>query len=138
MDGLRLALEHPEVADRSCDDCRKWMYDDAGNVAKRRDTRGIELPILRPAAVPTPCYRCPKTEGNQVRTSFNAVMMTETGWQTYRHYRECAATLSFPDDPIVTRNASLIRSVLDSAERSTETRRHVALVTFLTLRATHA
>ena len=32
----------------------------------------------------------------------------------YTHYLECKAVGSFPDDPIVRRNASLIRSVEDA------------------------
>ena len=38
----------------------------------------------------------------------------------YEHYRECRAVGEFPDDPIVRRNAVIIRSVEDEIERRNE------------------
>ena len=36
----------------------------------------------------------------------------------YRHYMECKAVGRFPDDPIVRRNAGIIRRIEDAQERS--------------------
>jgi hypothetical protein len=42
--------------------------------------------------------------------------------EAYRHYSECRATGSFPDDPIVRRNAALIRAQEDQAAQHDATR----------------
>jgi hypothetical protein len=44
--------------------------------------------------------------------------LSDENWLAYRHYLQCKATWRFPDDPIVARNAGLIRWVEDSVERN--------------------
>jgi hypothetical protein len=41
--------------------------------------------------------------------------LSDINRDAYRHYRECRATGNFPDDPIVRRNAALIREQEDQA-----------------------
>ena len=38
----------------------------------------------------------------------------------YEHYRECRAVGQFPDDPIVRRNAAIIRGIEDDAANKSE------------------
>ena len=51
-----MLLYHPEVATRSCADCKRWVYDDKGEVQKGRDGQ----PMKRPVNSRTPCRTCPK------------------------------------------------------------------------------
>ena len=112
-----MALYHPEVP--SCRDCQKWMYDrDWRRIEKwRRTDEGLKrLPIARSPGHPLPCGTCPKSGPQDGRPHPEK----ELSWRNQRcflHYLECKATGSFPDDPIVRRNAGLIRSVEDLHER---------------------
>jgi hypothetical protein len=76
----------------------------------------------RPPGTPTPCHMCPKVprgavpRGVQARPE-HAIELSRRNAQAYWHYLECKATGRFPDDPIVRRNAALIRLVEEEVER---------------------
>jgi hypothetical protein len=112
---VALVLLHPQVAARSCTDCVRWLHDDAGDefgpVTRRPARTGS--PVPRPAGMPTPCHRCPKTEGEPVRTREHARELTPALRACYMHYLECRAVGRFPDDDLVRRHARIIRSVED-------------------------
>lgn len=56
---MRIELQHPEVAFRSCDDCRKWFYDE--KTGKPRTSRdGSRLPRLKESTLACVADRCPK------------------------------------------------------------------------------
>jgi hypothetical protein len=119
---VRLILLHPEVAFRSCDDCRKHIYNE--QTGKREEHRG--LPIVRPPGTFPPCQygpnRCPKEHPDA------GYELTPDNLQVYQHYLECKATGRFPDDPLVARNAGVIRLVEDAVERGrTEAMRQAML-----------
>ena len=99
-----MILEHPELASRDCNQCTIFQYDEKGERVKRR---GRDL--RRPPGIGPPCRygKCDKgtAERQRTLTAYNRV--------AYQHYLECKATADFPDDPIVKRNAALIRSVED-------------------------
>lgn len=61
MSGLTCLLRHPEVATRSCSDCKTWIYDDKGEI---QTTRGKQK-MRRPANSKTPCRTCPKKSPEQ-------------------------------------------------------------------------
>jgi hypothetical protein len=113
---VRLLLFHPEVAHRSCADCKKYLHDDRGEFfgdIVRRPLK-IGLPLLRPPGTPTPCFICPKIPDDAPeRSATYATDMTERNRQVYRHYQECRAVLRFPDDPLVRRHAAIIRGIED-------------------------
>jgi hypothetical protein len=46
-----------------------------------------------------------------------AVELSDRNWLAWQHYRECRAIGRFPDDPIVRRNAAIIRDVEDEFAR---------------------
>jgi hypothetical protein len=50
-----LLLARPRLAERTCARCGKWMYGDDHRI---RHWNG--RPLRRPAASPTPCWKCPK------------------------------------------------------------------------------
>ena len=52
----------------------------------------------------------------------------------YEHYRECKAVGQFPDDPVVRRNAGLIRDVEDRFERTRQTEFQTQLIQLVSMR----
>jgi len=109
-EGVRLTILHPEVAHRDCQDCEAFVYDE--KTGERMKSRGE--PVRRPVGNLPPCRTrangCPKGTPEQSRA------LTDQNWQAYQHYSECRAVGQFPDDPIVRRNAAIIRQASDSAE----------------------
>lgn len=111
---MRLLLLHPEVACRSCEDCKKWLYDKDGRLAMRGDK-----PMDRPATIKVVCETaagCPKG------TPEKQVVLSRKNQTAYYHYRQCAAVGKFPDDGIVMRNAEIIKSVIDEVREMRELR----------------
>jgi hypothetical protein len=110
-DGLRLMLTRPRLALRDCGDCQKHVYDERSG---RRATHAGH-PVARPPGTSPPCrlehIGCPKGTPELPKT------LSQENLQTIRHYHECRAIGLFPDDPIVRRNASLIRRVESTIER---------------------
>lgn len=108
---MRVLLFHPEWS-RSCADCLSWLYADDGHVVKR-----CGEPVSRPKGAPTPCHKCPKIPFGAVPVRANAVELTEQNYRAYLHYLECRAVGKFPDDPIVRRNARILRALQDEFEQ---------------------
>lgn len=107
-----LARLHPAVANRNCWHCLDFDYDEkTGRPRKGRDGQYEK----RLPNCPAPCRRafvdgeseCPKG------TPENSRALTEANKAAYEHYLECRAVGVFPDDPIVSRNARVIRDVED-------------------------
>jgi hypothetical protein len=73
-------------------------------------------PVMRLPMIPTPCHSCPKIPDGVDKVSDNAVEPTDRSWRAYDHYRKCRAVGVFPDDPIVRRNAAVVRAVEDDFE----------------------
>lgn len=121
-----MLLLYPNVAARSCADCQKYLYEDKpGDFAvepMRRPAR-VGLPLLRPPGAPTPCHQCPKIPSGVEPSPLNAIEMTDQNWQAYTHYLECKAIGRFPDDPIVRRNAAIIRRLEDAVAQTALTAR---------------
>jgi len=110
---VRVLLFHPEWS-RTCTDCVTWVYGDDGHVTQR-----CGIPNRRPKGVPTPCWKCPKippvAKGEEPQRE-NAVELTEANFAAYVHYLECRAVGKFPNDPIVRRNARILRAIQDEAD----------------------
>lgn len=110
---MRLLLFHPEWA-RSCDDCEKWLFDDSGPSATGQRMKRFGLPVLRPKGTVTPCIRCPKIpEDAPAKVRRFAIEMSRQSRQAYVHYLECRSVGAWPTDPIVRRNARIIRLIED-------------------------
>jgi hypothetical protein len=103
------------LASLSCDDCRKYWYDDEWNQIKSNATG---LPILRDgptlceANEVNPVKRCPKGHWKKPTQIFN-----ERNKRAWEHFQECDAVREFPNDPIVRLNAIIIRRAIVTAER---------------------
>jgi hypothetical protein len=118
VSGVGLILNHPRVAYRDCDHCQKYLYDeDTGLVELGRDGQ----PEMRYDACPPRC-RLPVDERGRSLcpkgTPENPRSLLPIMEQCYQHYRECRAVGSFPDDPLVRRNAAAIRDVEEVAEQN--------------------
>lgn len=109
---MRLLLLHPEVAGRSCEDCRLYLYRPDGTRVTRANGK---IQCRRPPGQPTPCEDCPKIPKDAPeRSSKYAADLDERTWKIYVHYLECKAVGSFPADGWVRRHAALIRAVEDT------------------------
>lgn len=119
---MRLLLLHPAVANRSCDDCRKYLYHDKPGQFGDAVTRGGR-PVRRPLNTLPPCAYCPKqppTVPERDRTPLTAEDLSEKNWQAYQHYGECKAVGEFPDDDIVRRNAAIVARAEKAADQITQ------------------
>lgn len=77
-----------------------------------------DKPIPRGKGVPTPCWKCPKTEGQDVRDRAHAAEVSDWVWEARRFWEECRAVGAFPDDPTVRLCARVFAQVEDEeAER---------------------
>jgi hypothetical protein len=114
-----LLLTHPEMIDRTCEQCERYVYNDTSDYLspeKIVDKR-TSLPLLRPEGSKLPCGKCPRTEFAKTRTKANALHITDKTFKTINHYRKCKAVNHFPKDEIVITNASILRAVEDEIER---------------------
>lgn len=125
---MRLKFLHPEIAGRSCSDCKNFMYDDT--------PQRMGLPVIRAGVHqsrgggPTPCRWCPKIPSSVPARDAcpeKAVELNERNWQALIHYLKCRAVGRFPDDPWVERNAMVIRDEMDSAEQDRQDRRVIGM-----------
>lgn len=113
--------------DRSCGDCKKWVYADGEGVpADKRGT--VETfagrPLPRGQLTPTPCYRCEK-----IPLGIREKLEPSSDGSAYaiepelRHRRavyfhlECRSVRQWPADAMVRRNAALIEPVIQKSER---------------------
>ena len=107
---------------RTCADCIAFMWSDEGvegtsRALGRKKFRSLQ--VCRTAgAVPTervngiipPCWECPKVREGAPRPSYYyADEVSDQSWKAIEHFEECDAVQQFPDDPIVRRNAAIIR-----------------------------
>ncbi len=122
MNGLRVLLNHPQVAFRSCDDCKRWLFDEETGKIKKR--KGVEIP--RPEGVGTPCERCPKKSPELA----HLYELSAANLKTLEIYWQCRATngasLKHSDD-LLNHNLSLIHQVIESHKDSVRTRELVQL-----------
>lgn len=108
--GQVVRMVHPEVAERSCESCKKWWYNhETGQIV----TRGGEK-LLRPEGQILPCQigECAKGSPESNRT------WTEHNRLAAEHFVRCESVGVFPDDPIVRRNATILRKALADATKA--------------------
>lgn len=123
-----MLLLHPQWS-RSCEDCRRFMYDTNG---KQHEKFG--KPVRRPPGMPLPCGECPKTEGAEVRDWLHAEDgLSDRSAAAVAHYQRCRAVGRFPEDDLVEEHAAVIRAVEDAAETRAVTDRLDSLAQVLTL-----
>jgi hypothetical protein len=76
------------------------------------------LPMLRPPGEKPPCQWCPKIPQGDAPVPTSAVNLSRKNRAAYLHFKECDAIREFPEDPIVRRNAAIIRQIESEAEKA--------------------
>ena len=104
---MRLVVLHPEIPD--CETCQKYHFNEQWERTKFRG----EWLERRPDQPP----RCRTDKGCARGTPERPNTLSAKNAAAYEHYLESRATGQFPDDPIVRRNARLIRMIEDLAEQ---------------------
>lgn len=112
--GLPVAIRYPHLANVSCQQCRDWWFDPLDPINPLvRDRTGRPLRRSDPNDVLCETeHGCPKGHWK------SPIELSHKNLQAWRHFRGCDAIGRFPDDPMVIHNASIIRDVLRTAERS--------------------
>ena len=123
-------MTNPGIAFRDCAHCLVFQYDeDDGKVLKNKFGELFKRP---PGNLP-PCkirgIGCDKGTPEEQR------QLSDKNRMAYWHYLQCRAVGRFPDDPIVERNAAIIRQVLDAHEHEKWTEFRVSILKILTARA---
>ena len=121
---------------RNCEHCLKYLYDEeTGRPTLGRDGKPEEramYDVNGTSICPPPCRTekgCPKGTPEHPK-SLNPINR-----QCYQHYRECRAVGEFPKDPVVKRNAAIIREAEDDFKRYQQNKRHHELIQLLTIGA---
>ena len=118
MSGLACLLRHPEVATRSCGDCKTWQYNAQGQIEIHRGKK------LRRIGK-TPCHRCPKKSPDQAHEYelSPANQKAVDFYYTTRGMNWTNLTESMRSDPIVQRNMHIIDRLIRpmESESSAET-----------------
>lgn len=119
MWGVRLLLFHPELP--SCADCKKWLTNEDWSFVTRKGNDGKKVRVPNWDGK-TPCKRCPKIPNDMEPIPESAQELNEKNWMAYAHYKECRIVSDWPKttegvDPIVKRNAVLVRQVEEAYER---------------------
>lgn len=121
---MRLLKLYPAIAALSCDECEKVMHTDG--VLTMTGRRPLQTVVPRAKGIKTPCSTCKKIPHDAPeRKRRYATEMTEQNWRAYQHYLGCAAVnWNVPEagDPIVQKNAAIIKGVLDSLHEAREER----------------
>lgn len=107
---------HPEVADRSCQECQTYLYNDQPGRMGLPVLRGPNRDKVKRIKGQSPaCRWCPKIPKGEPAVPSSAVHLSERNAAAYLHYRRCRAVLRFPADRIVERNAALIQGIEEQA-----------------------
>lgn len=87
--------------------------------------------MKRYKGVPVPCETsrgCPKG------TPENPIELSAENWDAYLHHAECRAVQTWPDDPIVRRNATAIEETLTAINRNEQRETNQLLAAVLRIR----
>lgn len=109
VNGIKLEIANPRLAKRDCSDCKKWWYNETTGLVILNN-RGEPQERFGPTLCETP-NGCAKGTPEKPRS-----LNTSNGW-AWSHFKDCDAIGQFPNDPIVARNARVIRHVLKTIER---------------------
>lgn len=125
---MRVIILHPEVAYRDCLFCLKNFHnEETGQPVKTRRADILEIEEYEPRTPQCPPL-CRTPKGCPKGTAEDPVELNERNQRAYQHYLECKAIGQFPDDPVVKRNAMIIRRVEDIAECVQEEKMRLAML----------
>jgi hypothetical protein len=110
---VRLRIEHPHLANLSCEDCKKWVYDLTTGKPQLYGGKLVAQHRTGPPCVQEPGI-CPKGSPGESD-------LTRQNERVVRHFEQCRATGDFPDDGHVHRHAAILEPLFRQAERRRQT-----------------
>lgn len=112
FDGVLLVSRFPWFAKVSCDTCRKYWFNPLSGKFTAFVADG--KPAEREGQVLCETHtKCPVGHYSKQKR------LTAKNRLAFQHYLECKATGSFPDDPIVSRNAEIIDRAMRQCQQAT-------------------
>jgi len=111
--GVLLELTNPRLAKRDCNHCKDYFYNEASGLPILSNVTG--KPIERDGVT-----ACMTAEGCPKGTPEKSKTLNKTNGWTWLHYQDCVAINQFPDDHIVARNASIVRSAIEKHRKTTK------------------
>jgi len=114
---VSLLLSHPEVAFRSCEDCKRHVYDP--KTGRRHTDRNTGRPLRRPPKARPPCAACPKCRDDTEKTPEvgGKVSLSPKNRRTLQCYYEQLAGGGVVTDPITRKNLGIIAELFDQHDR---------------------
>ena len=116
-------LLHPEVATRSCADCKKWeYYNDGPKQGQRVKRKNRDEFVERRSRLPceTPGLTCPKGHHS------DPIELSDENWLAWDHFQKASAVgyrEHEQNDPIVRSNAAILTRVNDAVREYREAER---------------
>lgn len=107
--GVRLEALNPKLANRSCDRCQTFWYDE--KTGKPLIQNSTLLPMLRANGGSAPPCRIPGLGCLKGTPEKQNVLNPANKW-AFQHYLRCKAIGQFPADEIVATNAAIIEAAL--------------------------
>jgi len=115
---LRLAIDNPQLADLSCAECQKWVYEiPSGQPQLFEGPDGRKTERI-PRAAPPPCDRCPKESPERE----HLYVLSDKNYRTLKlHERFRTGVYPLPKylagDPLLAENFAIIDEVIERGKR---------------------
>ena len=116
-----LILAHPQMVNRTCDECRKWIYDDTPAELSSTVKTWHGQPMKRERGAPCPCHRCPKAKSPEAGEKIDAAVVK--AFAVLEKYYQVKATSglvlseSERSDSIVQRNLGICEELVRMSEQ---------------------
>lgn len=120
--------------DRSCAACERYVYDSDGNLyrdgdGKPQERKGLPTPCGSCAKVPTWAKAAGLGDAELRRLAHDMTPQNRRAFEMYRRWR---AVYRFPDDPIVSWCAGIVRGVEEERDAITADRTRQSVVSIVT------
>lgn len=110
MSGLDCLLNHPEVASRSCEECKLFVFDETG----KKMMRGGK-PVKRPQGAVPPCRQCPKESPEKAHEH----ELSPRNQQVVAYYLKHRAAGGLPMDELTQSRLAIVDSLVRRADQKT-------------------
>ena len=107
---------HPQILNRSCANCKTWLYGDDHQLILR-----FGLPVARPPGSPTPCWKCVKKSPQDARGLERDLPEIVAALELYSRVRATAGgclSSAQQRDPLLARHMAIIDALVRQAERN--------------------
>lgn len=108
--GVPLYIRYRHLGPDTCAQCQQFLFDPETGEFETDDLDGSRIPRFTEAVL-----ACQTEEGCPNGTPDAPRSLSERNFMALRHYQQCRSVGSFPDDPIVRRNASLFSQAIEKS-----------------------